>query len=114
MRRHVVALAFLIFSAQASAELVTVQGIGLRSCGEWTTEHKRGDWEAQVQDAWLGGFLSGYNVYSRQSGNIGEGTDFAGMLQWVGRYCESNPLDTIADAAMKLVIELDARSRAGR
>ena len=114
MRQHALALAALFFSVEASAELVTVQGVGLRSCGKWTTEHKRGDWEALVQDAWIGGFLSGYNVYSRQNGNIAEGTDFAGMLQWVSRYCEANPLDTIADAAMKLVIELDERRRKGR
>lgn len=107
-------LAVMIASSPANAEQVTIHGMGIRSCGEWTIEHRKGDWEAIVQDSWLAGFLSGYNVYSLQIVDIGETTDFSGKVQWMNQYCEANPLDTIAEAAMLLIIELYERSQQQR
>jgi hypothetical protein len=81
--------------APASARMVTFIGAGLASCGTWTADHRLGDVVADEQ--WVVGFLSGMG-YSAVADPLG-GTDFAGVIAWIGNYCAANPLDSILKAA---------------
>jgi len=107
--------ALMAVAAGASpAHSYMVQGVGTRSCGTWTNEHRQQDFtslaEAKMSDAWVGGFITAYNyVGPDKSGDIGAGTDFPGMIAWIGNYCASNPLDTLGDAAEALVNQLYRR-----
>lgn len=80
------------------------------SCPKWT-EERQGK-RSQILQFWLLGFVSGYNVYGPEpTGGAAAGVDSTGILAWVDQYCAANPLDSVVTAAIKLVGELDRRSR---
>lgn len=80
--------------------------IGSASCGEWVQNRAKGDEKLAnaAQEFWLLGYLSGVAN--------GLGVDFmktanaASIELWMDNYCRNNPLDNIADGAVKLSREL--------
>ena len=84
---------------------VMVFGSGTASCGSWMLS--RNNYE---NDAWIFGFLTAYNMYLVKRGTtISAGTDASGPIGWVDNYCRAHPLDSIFDAAVRLVEELQRR-----
>jgi hypothetical protein len=61
------------------------------------------------QAAWVSGFLSAFDYYASESGNVGNGIDGNGILVWIDNYCAAHPLDSIATATIALVTELSQR-----
>jgi hypothetical protein len=86
---------------------VSVLGSGGSSCGSWTNR-RRSNFE---NEAWLFGFLTAYNMYNMKRGtDITQNIDKQGLVSWVDNYCSSHPLDTIFDAATRLIEELNRRT----
>ncbi len=53
--------------------------------------------------AWVHGFLSSYNVFNPEVGDVTTGTDLKGMMAWMDNYCAENPLNDISDATRELI-----------
>jgi hypothetical protein len=78
---------------------------GDASCGTWTSIHRsKTDIEWFLQEGWLSGFISGVNkLTDNAGGDILHGSDRRGASEWVSKYCEEHPLDTISKAAWEML-----------
>src|SRR5215472_5713324 len=88
MKRVVICLA-MVLALYNTAEAWTVYGDGRQSCASWTKaqEHrpqveadgtfrvKLSDWQLMTQTSWVDGFISAFNYYVRQSGDVAKGID---------------------------------------
>lgn len=79
---------------------------GMVSCGTWIKESSVGVLRTQNQ-LWLIGFLSGIAFGTNR--DLLKGVDKESIIVWVNNYCQSNPLDSTADAGAKLSNELKAK-----
>ena len=88
-------------------------GYGNNLCNSWTKDAKTELLHYQ-HEAWLLGFLSGYNWHSmgNPSGDVIRDEDTSALVAWVDNYCYAHPLDHIVLAADQLIDEL--RRRNGR
>lgn len=77
------------------------------SCATWT--RYRSEKVSQSLEGWVLGFVTGRNFYG--TGNVGLGVQAEGLTGWVDQYCAANPLDSVTTAAVKLVNELQKRSK---
>jgi hypothetical protein len=82
-------------------------GAGALSCGQWLTD-RQGLYSAQTIEAWITGYLSGFNAYVFH-GDMTNHTDNAGLFSWIDDYCHAHPLDDIAVATDRLIDALKAR-----
>jgi hypothetical protein len=80
-----------------------VYGPGTSSCGQWVAARRSRQW--YEQGVWVLGFVSGYGY----SGPAMAHTDAEAIASWIDNYCQKNPLESIAEAAGRLVEELQAR-----
>ncbi|MBX9730961.1 MAG: hypothetical protein K2X59_06515, partial [Sphingomonas sp.] len=62
-----------------------------RTCGQWTSDKAQDSWQYTIDQAWVGGVLSGYNA--ARGGDITSTTNGAGAYAWMDNYCTANPLD---------------------
>lgn len=89
----------------------TVLGIGVHSCGAWVADRKANGWAAVVDEAWVVGFLSAYNLFGPTPDDITAGSDVNGVTGWMDNYCTQHPLDTISLATQALINELNKRRK---
>jgi hypothetical protein len=89
----------------ANAPLII--GAGALSCGQWLTD-RQGLYSAQTIEAWITGYLSGFNAYVFH-GDMTNHTDNADLFSWIDDYCHAHPLDDIAAATDRLIDALKAR-----
>jgi hypothetical protein len=87
-------------------------GAGTISCAEWvryrTIDDKPHSYQAQ---AWVDGFLSGYNVADDDSVNFLEPSQSTvATYAWIDNYCGPKPLDKLMQAVMALKNELVVRA----
>src|SRR5262245_4959384 len=122
MKRVVICLA-MVLALYNTAEAWTVYGDGRQSCASWTKaqEHrpqveadgtfrvKLSDWQLMTQTSWVDGFISAFNYYVRQSGDVAKGIDTNGIFARIDTYCASHPLDNVAVATFALIEELKQR-----
>ena len=78
-------------------------GIGQKTCGQMTDDVKVSDYQRQVYESYISGYLSSVNTSLRGSTNFFAGGDIAGWYKFVVLYCESHPLDPVILAVEKLV-----------
>ncbi|MGX0962731.1 hypothetical protein AB7M63_003180 [Bradyrhizobium japonicum] len=98
-------------SAQAVDGNRIAYGAGMLTCGEWQKYRVTGDKSATAQlEAWLDGFLSGYNMGSDVE-FIAPKPQSVAYYAWMDNYCAQNPLNRIAQAAIALKNELTARAK---
>lgn len=100
--------AALALPAEAPPREVLILGIGNDTCGRWMTS-RRDPEDKNFVGAWLGGYLTGANVYGNGSGKAGENIQFRDYEIWMTNYCSSHTLDSIKTAADALIKELEAR-----
>jgi hypothetical protein len=86
----------------------TLMGFGNNSCGTWTDERRRN--VSAGAHSWVLGFLTAYNLYEHDAGNVSKGTDAKGLFAWIDNYCRDNPLENLETATVRL-IEYLTRSR---
>ncbi len=106
-------LALVSFGSQAAyADGYKIFGIGVNSCGAWTTDHLGpNSRKAIADDAWLSGFITAVDAYGPSEFSAPRAT-FDRMAEWIAKYCHAHPLDSIASAAMELSHEIQRRERA--
>ena len=86
------------------------------SCAEWLNYRSTGDKPHSYQaQAWVDGFLSGYNVADDEHDNFLEvPNSTVASYAWIDNYCGPKPLDKLMQAAMALKTELQRRSGSQR
>jgi hypothetical protein len=103
---------FISASAQARSDKTghyTVLGNGNSSCGQWIADRKENGWLARMDETWVQGFLTAYNLYDTGPDNVTKGIDSAGVNTWIDNYCAEHPLDSTESAAQALIVELTIR-----
>jgi hypothetical protein len=65
-----------------------------------------------TQTAWVLGFLTAFNYYQSNTGDVANGIDANGLFAWIDNYCLAHPLDRIANATIALITEVSNRSGA--
>ena len=103
----VIATATLGMPTAANADSATIIGPGTLSCSQWLTD-RQGLHRAQDIEAWITGYLSGFDAYVLHGG-ITKGTDNNGWFAWIDDYCHAHPLDDVAVATDHLIDTLKAR-----
>ncbi len=107
--RIVSIVGLLLFSLVADAAIVL--GPGSASCVTWNGDRRRNESHSQLNQAWVLGFVTAYNLYrpASQDGSL-KPMDSRSMMVWIDNYCDANPLKDIFDAAQALIEDLGGRS----
>jgi hypothetical protein len=101
---RVIAAAAICLAAQSSFSQTI---FGSPDCGQWVAE------KTPTRRAWLSGFLSGMNVMRSALKNEDPLNELSSMDQayvWMDNYCRKYPLQTVAQAAGILFIELTLKT----
>jgi hypothetical protein len=97
----------------SGAREVTVKGIGGKPCSQWTEAHRARKPEMVQQDAWLAGFITGFNAYGlKESKDVAPGGDPATIPAAITAWCAAHPTDNLFRAAVALVSDLQGKSGA--
>jgi hypothetical protein len=107
-------IGLLVVSLTRAAEANRLAyGAGMVPCGEWQKYRTTGDKSATSQlEAWIDGFLSGYNMSDSESEDIlAPRPQSVAYYAWIDNYCAQNPLNPVASAAILLKNELVTRTR---
>jgi hypothetical protein len=99
----VMALATLSISTARARDVL---GNGSYSCSSWM-ENQRDKYFALIDQAWVSGYLSSYNLYASDELAL---PDVPAIRGWITGYCQKHPLDGIYKAADELVNELNRRA----
>jgi hypothetical protein len=84
---------------------------GMVTCAEWHQYRSTRNKPASLQlQAWIDGFLSGYNTASESKDFIAPRPESIAYYDWIDSYCDLNPLNRVMQAVMALKAEL-ARAR---
>lgn len=114
MRIPAVAAVFLSAAISTSAQAadppqgkvaVQLYGAGINSCGSWL-EHRGIDALHSHELSWVLGWLSASENWGTGLGIHLRHTDANAVSAYVDKYCRENPLKSIADASLGLVVEL--------
>ena len=113
-RAGVLGLAITIASATvACAEPRKIMGAGTISCAG--SYEQNGNEQYQVNayqaQAWIDGFLSGYNTAIVGPDILASGLGGTASYAWIDNYCRSKPLDLLINATWALMQELQSRAR---
>jgi hypothetical protein len=88
-----------------------VYGAGMTTCAEWQQYRSTGNKPASLQmQAWIDGFLSGYNVASEVRDFIIPKPESVAYYAWIDNFCGQKPLDKVMQAVIALKNELVSRS----
>ena len=119
MRKLILAMsAQLIVAACAHAgqsRVATMYGLGNESCGNFLAalqkappdtgidyEDKSYVSESRAYSEWLLAYITAFNQLNDQHKNIVH-ADRDGVILWVKNYCEKQPMDSVSQAAWKLI-----------
>ena len=106
--------------ALAQDETYTViGGPGLVQCSQWLRVSDNDTLRVYDDDdvveeqvkARVAGFLTAYNRYGLEQGNVAEGRTAEELLDWADRFCQANPEATMAMLAESMIIELESARR---
>jgi hypothetical protein len=105
-------IAASVQAAQAANGHGISYGAGTVTCAEWQKYRSTGDKASTFQlQAWIDGFLSGYNTASEDIDFIAPRPQTVAYYAWVDNYCTQNPLNYLVQATLALKDELTARAR---
>ena len=103
-------------SHQSQESKIFVYGVATNSCGKLVEDLKQTNgWVGY--SSWLNGYLTGVNVYNshapRRDGrrDIRREHDPQSLVLWIEKFCRENPLSTVMDATLMLVIDLERSDR---
>ena len=60
--------------------------------------------------AWMGGYVTAYNLRMRNTYDMLGSTDLEGAELWMNKYCNEHPLDNMAVGMQHLMIELQPKA----
>lgn len=102
MNKLLVVFAFtLLVSGEVQAEIVTIYGFGVASCGDWIEDRKSGEYHAATQ--WVLGTMSAIGRYTNR---VLTKTNVNAITAWMDNYCQKNPLVEFHDGVHELVVVL--------
>ena len=84
--------------ASSTAALADMIGLGNQSCETWAANNPMQGGLGLLYQQWVFGFLSGVS-YDGPSHDPLKGMDAPSIMQWLGDYCQRNPMVNIAAAA---------------
>ena len=116
IRTLLLGLVLVIAAADgASAQGRTTYGFSSHSCGQWQQSRTAKDRGSLQLEAYVAGFLSGYNMAFTGPDFIAGTPNDTGVSFhiWIDNYCRSNPLDLLTQALLALKNELLARRARG-
>jgi len=98
----------------AFAQHRTVDGTAIVACGQWqqyrTSRTAIGKARSRQLEAWIDGFLSGYNVASFDPDFLKGAPTTVAIYIGVDNYCKENPLDILSQAVTAIRKDLLARA----
>ena len=83
--------------------------VGPLNCGFWIKN--RGNGKDNLLDMYLAGFLTSYNFYNPNMGNILEGSDRESAALFIDNYCRQNALSSAVIGITRLIEELQTSAR---
>lgn len=107
------ALVLLAGTAPARSGEYAVVGFGAAECSSFIQETTTGVGREHYQNIysdWLAGFFTGINAATPDVDDILGEIEVDVAYRWIHRYCESRPMERVADAAERLHIELAKRN----
>jgi hypothetical protein len=108
----IVLLLFLPIEA-VSAPIVRGEGAVI-SCEQWATARTKNHAHRFVLEAWVRGYVSAFNVFYLEHGDIAVGLRNRALDRWIDRYCQDHAQDTLQTAATRLIETLSSKSAAAR
>jgi len=110
MKRLSLVVLVLSFTFTATAMAADKDGSystqGARSCGQWVKDRKHDGWEATADMAWIAGYISAFNRKTPDVFSILGSTDMEGIILWMDKYCQENPLGELGKGMEFLTYEL--------
>jgi hypothetical protein len=99
-------LAGMLLAGEADAGSFRVWGEGVILCDTWISDRHSDLTMVNHEFSWVEGYITGLNSglpsTSSNNGQVGEHIAAEGAKVWLDNYCQSHPLDTLAQAADKL------------
>ena len=86
-----------------------ILGSGTASCGTWSGDRQRNQSLSQLNQAWVLGYVSAYNIHKPAQNRMTKPMDTHQIILWIDDYCDANPEKNISDAAKALIEELTGR-----
>ncbi len=109
------AVSACVFSEALSAppKPLAPLGVGFDSCREWLAHHDANDRQAEIQDQWLAGFITGYNAFAdpRHRGMSFFRFDLATLPSGVTARCRALPETDVYSAAQAFLKGLRTQVR---
>jgi hypothetical protein len=78
-------------------------GLGVISCGKWTSSRRSHDDFAPKQ--WMLGFLSGIGFVHSNGDDPLDNMDGEGVLAWIDNFCQTHPITPLDEAAAAFYFE---------
>jgi len=107
-----IAIAILLVTPASGAEKgkYVALGAGAISCGGWTEERRARSDMAFSYMQWVAGYFTSYNEWDDpHETNILANTNIDSVGASMDNYCAAHPLDTVADAASSVLVEIYQR-----
>jgi len=96
-----IVLAGMLLAGEAGAQTYNVWGAGAASCGTWVTDRRGEALVADIDFAWVQGYITGLNAAN--NGQVGAQFGEADAAEvWLDNYCTAHPLDHLIDATDQL------------
>lgn len=98
-------------SSDGKLSFISLGGV---SCGKWilAREDRGGNRSTySFAEMYAIGFLTSYNIFTKDMYNILEGSDLDSASLFVDNYCKQNPLSSVASGLKMLVDELRPSAR---
>jgi hypothetical protein len=93
----------VLFAASAQAQPSIQGGVGLLSCGRWTSDRRQHNMTAYGEQQWVLGYLSAAADASGSTLDPLRGVDFESVWAWIDSYCAAHPIEQIAGAASEFI-----------
>jgi hypothetical protein len=105
-----IALATLPISPVAAAEAPIVLGLGSQACGKWLLDRAENKIPAVAEESWVTGYVTAFNNYASETGNVSAGANITALSVWIDDYCKAHPLDSLFQASNALIKELQKKN----
>ncbi len=84
-----------------------IYGSGKTACSQWLRSRKLKDSLNEADQQWVAGYVTSYNRWVlKGKRSISPEKDPAALFETVDRFCDQNPMETIAGAVESLMLEL--------
>ena len=107
----VAAIALWLLPLQVIAEQRPVLGQGNVSCRLWLEDRQTDSSSAASRTGWVLGFMSAFNQYGSQGGDVSEGKSTEELMSWIDNYCRKHQDDHLHIASQAFVDDFRQRAR---